>query len=57
MPGDVVEPRIAPSPNWDNYGVLSERAMLLYQNYCPAGWEDENYTYFPLDWGFAGKED
>ena len=55
MPGDVVEPRIAPSPNWDNYGVLSERAMLLYQNYCPAGWEDENYTYFPLDWGFAGE--
>lgn len=40
--------RPAPSPNFYNDGELSDRAFLLHQNYCPAGWETETQTYYPL---------
>ncbi|KAF0196755.1 MAG: hypothetical protein FD169_734 [Bacillota bacterium] len=35
-------------PNFNNFGVLSERGSLLYLNYCPAGYETETNMYYPL---------
>ena len=37
------------SPNYNNHGELSTRGSLLYLNWCPAGWENEDLVYYPLD--------
>jgi len=50
----TIPDRIAPSPNFYNDGELSHRAFLLHQNYCPAGWETENQTYYPLTYSRYG---
>lgn len=48
-PTDVPD-RVGISPNFNNDGEISTRGTLLFENYCPAGWEDENTVYYPLDY-------